>query len=162
MPLWLCGYVLPAILALASASSLVQALEYNAGSLTITDPWVRAPQGGAQAGGGLAITNTGSAPDHLLGGTASGATRVEVHMTSHEGGTAQMRPVEGGVEIKPGETIRLAPGGRHLMFIGLKQSLSEGEQVEGTLQFKNAGTVPVKFEVQAATARAPANPMNRH
>src|SRR3954471_1193855 len=82
---------------------------------------------------------------------------VEVHVTSHEGGTAQMRPVEGGVEIKPGETVRLAPGGRHLMFIGLKQSLSEGEQVEGTLQFKNAGSVPVKFEVQAAAARAPAN-----
>jgi copper(I)-binding protein len=48
------------------------------------------------------------------------------------------------------------------MFIGLKQSLSEGEQVEGTLQFKNAGTVPVRFQVQAATARAPADHMNRH
>jgi copper(I)-binding protein len=156
------SYVLPATLVLTTASSLAQALEYKAGSLTITDPWVRAPQGGAQAGGGLAITNTGSAPDHLLGGTASGATRVEVHVTSHEGGTTQMRPVEGGVEIKPGETVRLAPGGRHLMFIGLKQSLSEGEQVEGTLQFKNAGTVPVRFQVQAATARAPADHMNRH
>jgi len=158
----LCSYVLPATLALASVSSLAQALEYKAGSLTITDPWVRAPQGSAQAGGGLAITNTGSAPDHLLGGTASGASRVEVHVTSHEGGTTQMRPVEGGVEIKPGEAIRLAPGGRHLMFIGLKPSLGEGEQVEGTLQFKNTGTVPVKFEVQAATARAPANHTNRH
>src|SRR6185503_18010222 len=89
----LCSYVLPATLALASVSSLAQALEYKAGSLTITDPWVRAPQGSAQAGGGLAITNTGSAPDHLLGGTASGASRVEVHVTSHEGGTTQMRPV---------------------------------------------------------------------
>src|SRR4051812_50228105 len=158
----LCSYVLPATLVLASVSSLAQALEYKAGSLTITDPWVRAPQGSAQAGGGLAITNTGPAPDHLLGGTASGATRVEVHGTSHEGGTAQMHPVEGRVEIKPGETVRLAPGGRHLMFIGLKQSLSEGEQVEGTLQFKNAGTVPVRFQVQAATARAPADHMNRH
>ena len=158
----LCSYVLPATLVLASVSSLAQALEYKAGSLTITDPWVRTPQGSAQAGGGLAITNTGSAPDHLLGGAASGATRVEVHVTSHESGTAQMRPVEGGVEIKPGETVRLAPGGRHLMFIGLKQSFSEGEQVEGTLQFRSAGTVPVKFEVQAAAARAPANQMNKH
>jgi copper(I)-binding protein len=156
------SYVLPATLVLTTASSLAQALEYKAGSLTITDPWVRAPQGGAQAGGGLAITNTGSAPDHLLGGTASGATRVEVHVMSNEGGTTEMRPVEGGVEIKPGETVRLTPGSRHLMFIGLKQSLSEGEQVEGTLQFKSAGTVPVRFQVQAATARAPADHMNRH
>ena len=70
-------------------------------------------------------------------------------MTSHEGGTAQMRPVEGGVEIKPGETVRLAPGGHHLMFIGLKQSLSEGEQVEGTLQFKNAGTVPARLSTSS-------------
>jgi len=81
---------------------------------------------------------------------------------SHEGGTAQMRPVEGGVEIKPGETVRLAPGGYHLMFIGLKQPLSEGEQMEGTLQFKDAGTVPVRFHVQAATARAPAEHLNSH
>src|SRR5215210_4050667 len=158
----LCSYVLPATLTLTSVTSLAQALEYKAGSLTIAVPWVRAPQGGARAGGGVTISNTGSAPDHLLGGTASGAARIEVHVTSDEGGTTQMRPVEGGVEIKPGETIRLAPGGRHLMFVGLQQSLSEGEQVEGTLQFKNAGTVPVKFEVQAATARAPANHVNRH
>ena len=152
----LCSYVLPTTLALTSVSSLAQALEYKAGSLTITDPWVRASQGGGQAGGGLTITSMGSAPDHLLGGTASGAARVEVHVTSNDGGTIQMRPVEGGIEIRPGETVRLAPGGDHLMFIGLKQSFVEGEPVEGTLQFKNAGTVPVKFEVQPVGAKAPA------
>ena len=158
----LCSYVLPATLTLTSVTSLAQALEYKAGSLTIAVPWVRAPQGGAQAGGGVTISNTGSAPDHLLGGTASGAARIEVHVTSDEGGTTQMRPVEGGVEIKPGEAVRLAPGGRHLMLIGLTQSFVAGERVEGTLQFKSAGTVPVKFEVQRVGAKAPAGHGSKH
>jgi copper(I)-binding protein len=121
------SYVLPTGLILVSFSSLTQAQEYKAGSLTITHPWVRATPGGAQVGGGsLTITNTGSTPDRLLGGTLSGADRAEVHVTSNEGGISRMRPVEGGVEIKPGETVTLAPGSYHLMLMGLKSPFVVG------------------------------------
>ena len=102
------------------------------------------------------ITNTGSAPDRLIGGGVTGAARAEVHATSTEGGIARMHPVEGGIEIKPGETVKLAPGGYHLMFIDLKGSFVDGELVEGTLRFETAGGVPVEFEVQSVGARAPA------
>ena len=157
------SYVLPTTLVLTSLSSVAQAHEYKAGSLTITRPWVRATPGGAQVGGGyLTITNTGSMPDRLLGGALSGAARGEVHVTSNEGGISRMRSVEGGIEIKPGETVRLAPGGYHLMFLGLKHSLINGERVAGTLQFEKGGSVPVEFEVQAVGAKAPADHMNKH
>jgi copper(I)-binding protein len=157
------SYVLPVTLALASLSSLAQAQEYKAGSLTITHPWVRATPGGAQVGGGfLTITNTGSAPDRLLGSTLSGADRVEVHVTSNEGGISRMRPVEGGVEIKPGETVTLAPGSYHLMLMGLKGPYIDGEQVKGTLLFERAGTVPVEFEVRPVGAKAPTEHMPKH
>ena len=149
---------LPATLALAAFCAPAPAHEYKTSSLTITHPWVRATPGGAKVGGGyLTITNTGSKPDRLVGGAFSGAERVEVHATSNEGGISRMRPVEGGIEIKPGATVKLAPGGYHLMFIGLKQGFVDGELVEGTLRFEKAGVIPVEFEVQAVGATAPAH-----
>jgi len=59
----------------------------------------------------------------------------------------KMRPVAGGVEIKPGERVELKPDGMHLMFIDLKEPLKNGEQVAGTLEFEKAGTVPVQYTV---------------
>lgn len=145
-------------LTLAGASGLAQAHEHKTGSLRIVHPWVRATPTGAQvAGGYVTIINTGSAPDRLLGGTIARGARTEVHATSTEGGIARMRLVEGGLEIKPGQTIKLAPGGYHLMFMDLKGSFVDGEMVEGTLLFQKAGSVPVEFEVQSVGAQAPAH-----
>lgn len=156
MPSHLRGLALPATLALAFCTP-AQAHDYKAGSLTITHPWVRATPGGAKVGGGyVTITNTGEKPDRLLGGAVGWAAKVEVHQTSNEGGISRMREVEGGIEIKPGATVKLAPGGYHLMFMGLKSGFVDGELVEGSLRFEKAGTVPVEFEVQAVGATAPA------
>ena len=55
----------------------------------------------------------------------------------------KMRPVEGGLEIKPGETVTLKPGSLHVMFMDLKHPLETGSMVEATLQFEKAGTVEV-------------------
>src|SRR4051794_698461 len=104
------SYVLPTALILVSFSNLSQAQEYKAGSLTITQPWVRETPGGAQVGGGfLTITNTGSTPDRLLGGTLSGADRAEVHVTSNEGGMSRMGPVEGGGRDQAGRDRHACP-----------------------------------------------------
>jgi copper(I)-binding protein len=145
-------------LTLAGASGLAHAHEHKTGSLRIAHPWVRATPTGAQvASGFVTIINTSSAPDRLLGATLAKGARTEVHATSIEVGIARMRPVEGGLEIKLGATVKLAPGGYHLMFVDLKGSFIDGEMVEGTLQFQKAGTVPVKFEVQSVGAQAPAH-----
>lgn len=149
---------LTATLMLAGASGLARAHEHKVGPLTIVHPWVRAtPKGAPVAGGYVTIINTGSAPDRLLGGTIAKGARTEVHATSTDGGIARMRPVEGGLEIQPGQTVKLAPGGYHLMFMDLKGSFVDGEMVEGTLQFQNAGSVSVEFEVQSIGAQAPAH-----
>ena len=151
-----------ALLTLVGSGGLAHAHEYKAGALTIVHPWVRATPKGAQvAGGFLTITNTGSAPARLIGGAVTGAGRSEVHATTNEGGIARMRPVAGGLEIKPGETVKLAPGGYHLMFMDLKGSFVDGELVEGTLRFEKAGDLPVEFEVQSVGAQAPAHSHQR-
>src|SRR5438309_12010747 len=99
-----------------SLAAPVPAQEVKAGDLVITQAWTRATPGGARIGGGfLTIENKGSAPDKLIGASADDAGKVEVHEMATTDGIMKMRPVEGGLAIEPGKTVKLAPGGYHLM-----------------------------------------------
>ena len=127
---------------------------YSAGGLQIGNPWARAtPKGSKVTAGYLTITNKGPEADRLVGGSAEPASRFEVHDTVTENGVARMRQVT-NLEIKPGQTIELKPGGMHVMLMGLKQPLSKGQTVKATLVFEKAGTVAVEFTVQAIGAPA--------
>jgi periplasmic copper chaperone A len=68
----------------------------------------------------------------------------------------KMRALSEGVEIKPGETVTLKPGGVHLMLFGLKQQLLPGATVPVTLSFARAGQIAVVLPVQSIGAMAPA------
>jgi copper(I)-binding protein len=142
-------------LAICAAPSFAHG--YKIGDLSIGHPWARATPGGAKVGGGyLSITNNGTAPDKLTGGTLSVADHVEFHSMTMDGGVMQMRPIEGGVEIKPGETVKFEPSGNHLMFMGLKQPLKEGDMVKGQLTFEKAGSVEVEYKIDSIGATGPA------
>jgi copper(I)-binding protein len=119
------------------------------GALQISAPWARATPKGASIGGGyLKITNTGTVPDRLLGGSTPISGKIEVHeMSMASGGVMKMRQLAGGLEIKPGETVELKPGGAHMMFVGLKQQLSQGGHFKATLQFEKAGKVDIDFSI---------------
>ena len=141
--------------AVLGLGSLALAETYSAGSLQIGNPWARATPSGAKVGAGyLTITNTGKQSDRLIAGSALPAARFEVHATVVEQGVAKMRPVE-GLEIKPGETIELRPGGMHVMFMGLREPLKQGQRVRGTLVFEKAGKIEIEFSVQPVGAPAP-------
>jgi uncharacterized protein YcnI len=129
----------------------------KAGSLTLEQPWSRATPGGAKVGGGyLRITNTGTVPDRLTGGSLPLASKVEVHEMRLDGDVMRMKAVEGGLEIKPGATVELKPGGLHLMFVDLKEPLKEGQVLKGTLTFEKAGPVEVEYTVRGMGGAAPA------
>ena len=51
------------------------------------------------------------------------------------------------LEIKPGQTVELKPGGYHLMLTGLSDGLKQGQKVKGSLTFEKAGTVEVGYTV---------------
>ena len=128
--------------------------EYNVGSLHIGHPWSRATPKGATIGAGyLKITNNGTTPDRLLGGSSEAAKSFELHVMSMENGVMKMRPVEGGIEIKPGETVEFKPESYHVMFVGLKEPLVQGHRVKATLDFAKAGKVAVEFVVESIGAR---------
>lgn len=136
---------------------------YKVGSLTIEAPWARATPGGAKvAGGFMKITNTGKEPDRLIGGTVPFAGRFEVHEMAVEGGIMKMRELSKGLEIKPGQTVELKPGGYHVMFMDLKSGLKEGEAVKGTLVFEKAGKVDVEYKVGPIGGGAPAGGGHSH
>jgi len=74
-----------------------------------------------------------------------------------ENGVAKMREVTGGLEIKPGETIKFAPGSSHVMFVDLTQPLRAGDKVHGTLRFEHAGTIDIEYSVLGMGASGPAS-----
>lgn len=127
--------------------------DYTAGTLKIGHPWSRATPKGATVGGGyMTITNNGTVPDRLLGGTTDAASAFEIHKMSMDHGIMKMRAVEGGLEIKPGETVTLDPAGLHVMLVGLKHPLTQGERISATLDFARAGKVQVEFLVEGMGA----------
>ena len=134
------------VLALSAAPAF--AADYSVGALKIHDPWARATPKGAPVGGGyLTITNTGTAPDRLVGGATDVSKGFEIHEMSMDKGVMKMRMMPNGLEIKPGETVTFKPSGYHLMFTGLTSQLTKGGHVGATLKFEKAGEVKVQFDV---------------
>lgn len=142
-----------AFLALLGFAGPGLAQDYQIGDLKIAQPWARAtPSGAKVAGGFMTIRNTGNLADRLVGGSAAPAGLFEIHEMRMEGSVMRMRALEKGLEIAPGQSVTLRPGGFHVMFLDLKSPLREGERVKGTLVFERAGTIEVEFRVEARGA----------
>jgi periplasmic copper chaperone A len=129
---------------------------YKVGSIQITQPWARATPKGASSGAAyMTLTNTGTASVRLDCVSSDAAAKCQIHEMSMTGGVMRMRPVEGGLQIKPGETITLKPGGFHVMLVDLKSPLQTGKLVEATLKVDTGDTVKVDFPIAAIGAPAP-------
>ncbi|UVO40078.1 copper chaperone PCu(A)C [Bradyrhizobium arachidis] len=152
---------LPTIFALAAFSAVmiaapVRADDVKVGDLVISQAWSRATPGGAKvAGGFLTIENKGTVPDRLVAVSAEIAGKAEVHEMAMDNGVMKMRPLDKGLVIGPGKTVKLAPGGNHLMLQDLKAPFKEGEKVPVTLEFEKAGKVSISLDVQGVGAQAP-------
>lgn len=128
---------------------------FTAGELEISGAFTRATLPAAKVGGGyFTVDNKGAMPDRLLGGTSEAVEAVQIHQMEMEGDVMKMGRVEGGLEIPAGETVTLVPGGLHLMMIGIRTPFAEGECVEVTLQFEQAGEVSVLLNVGGMAADA--------
>lgn len=151
--------VLIALLALVFAAGPVSAQDYQLGTLKIVQPWARAtvtPTGGAY----LAIDNAG--PDDKLLRVQTDIATAELHTHIMDGNVMKMRAVD-AVPVPPGRTA-LSPGGYHIMLLGLKAPLKEGERFALKLTFEKAGTVEVTVTVGKPGAMGPmgAGPMGDH
>jgi len=158
--LWAGTGALAVTVALAGAAALsapaAAAGDYDLGSIHISQPWSRAtPKGAATGAGYMTLTNKGATADRVSCVSDDASVQCEIHTMTMEGGVMKMRPVEGGLEIKPGESVALKPGGNHMMFLSLKHPLQQGQTVKATLKFDHAGTIDVDYPVLAIGAPAP-------
>lgn len=138
---------------LALAASLLFALpavahEITAGDLQIIHPHIPQPAASAKAAGGfMAIVNNGTETDRLIGVESNLAAKSEVHESKvDENGVGTMTHVD-ALEIPAGQTVSLEHGGYHIMFMGLKGPLKDGEMHKATLIFERAGRVEVEFMI---------------
>jgi hypothetical protein len=137
-------------------AATVHAHEYTLGELQIGHPWSRATPPGAQIGGAfMKLTNKGKTADKLIRAETPAAATVELHTMSMDGNVMRMRQVE-SIEIKPGASVALAPGGLHIMMVGLKQPLKAGDKLPLTLWFEKAGKLEVQLAIDAMGAAPPA------
>lgn len=139
----LCALLLISLVTLANPN-FVNA----AGTIEITKAWLRAtPPSAMAAGGYLVITNNTGSDDTLIGVEFSQAGKSEIHEMKMNDGVMQMRPLKQGITIPAGESILLKPGGFHLMFMGMKSQLKDGQNYPVKLTFTNSGAMEINFPV---------------
>lgn len=146
--------ILAIAVGLVAASPSTQAEQFRINSLAIDQPWSRSLPTVAKTGAVyFTVHNTGSEPDRLISAVTAKAEKAELHTTTTENGIASMRQVE-ALTIAPASTVSLAPGGTHMMLVGLKTPLTAGKSFPLTLVFEKAGGIEVHVEVNA---RAPSS-----
>lgn len=152
------------ILSLCCLTALsAQAHDYTLGKIKIGHPWSRATAPGAPAAGGFLKLENGGEADRLISASAAVSETVELHTMAMDGNVMKMRKLDNGVEVPAGKTVELKPGGLHVMFIGLKAPLKEGEKFPLKLKFEKAGEVTVDVKVEAmGAAAAPAGHAHEH
>jgi periplasmic copper chaperone A len=140
---------LVAALLLLAAPAAAQ--DVTVGDLTIDHPVIyAAPPTAKAAAGYMTIRNAGDGADRLVGVEVEGAT-AEIHRSVMQGEVMVMEPA-GAVDVPPGGEAVLAPGGTHVMILGLSDAPAEGDSIEATLVFERAGEVAVSFAVEPRPA----------
>lgn len=134
--------------ALVSLATPAFAHEQKLGDLVLHHAWARATPAGAKTGAVyVRIENHGMAEDKLIGVASDIAAKVEVHNMTMENDTMQMGPA-GEVAIPMHGTVNLAPHGLHIMLMGLKKPLTEGDTFPVTVTFEKAGSVDLQVVVE--------------
>jgi periplasmic copper chaperone A len=116
-------------------------------SISVDDAWVRPALASGNSAAYLTITNDTENPVTLTDITVDFAAMAQVHQTVVENDMAQMQPLENGLRIGTAETIRLQPGGYHIMLMDIQQALNEGDIVSLTLTFDNGETLSIEAQI---------------
>ncbi|WP_165837152.1 copper chaperone PCu(A)C [Phenylobacterium hankyongense] len=148
--------ILFAAAAAAVIASSAQAASYRLGGLEVIQPWSRPAAAGTTGVGYMTLANRGRALDALVAVASPVARKVEMHSASMAGGIMRMDRQD-RVAIPAGGQVAFAPGGYHLMLVGLAKPLKAGDSVPATLTFASGAKLKVDFAVGTGLG-APAMP----
>lgn len=131
---------------LAALAALLPAAALAQDGLSVRDAYARSanPRTGAVF---MVVENRGPAACTLTAVSTEAAERAELHTHAEEGGVMKMMRVEGGIPVPAGGEHALARGGDHVMLMGLKAPLAQGDTVTLTLDFGDCGTRQIEAAV---------------
>ncbi len=121
--------------------------------ITVDKVWARPSIGAANSSAAyFTVTDAGS-PDRLVGVSTPAAALAELHESIDDHGVMKMRGIA-GVALEPGKPVNFAPGGYHVMLMGLTKPLKAGDSFPLTLRFEHAAPITVAVTVQTGPAGA--------
>lgn len=134
---------------LAAAAAAFLAMPAFAAEIEVHDAYARSASEMAVTGGAfMVIYNRGDAEDRLIGASSDAAEKVELHTHKEDAnGVMRMIHVEEGFDLPANGQIVMERGGHHVMFLGLKEPMKQGDMIDLVLTFEKAGDVPVQVEV---------------
>ncbi|MCP5142435.1 MAG: copper chaperone PCu(A)C [Chromatiales bacterium] len=136
------------VFALIASLSTASAGDRVADKIEVSDVWARAmPPMQPTSAMFLTLKNTASTAHALVSASSDVARTVELHTHLMEDGVARMRQV-GKIDIPANGEASLAPGGYHVMLIGLHAPLKEGEVLSATLTFEDGSTKTVEAAIR--------------
>ena len=124
-----------------------------AAQAVVEAPWARATAPMAKAGGAF-MTISSPVADQVTGVASPVAEMVELHQTVEQAGVMKMLPVP-ALDLAAGQKVTLKPGGYHIMLMGLKAPLKQGESFPMTLNFAHSKPVTVQVQIEAPGAAGP-------
>jgi periplasmic copper chaperone A len=132
------------LLVAASAvfATLASAHEYKQGNITIGHPWARATPGAVKNSAAFMTLSAKDTADKLISVSGDVAREIQIHTMITEAGVMKMREIK-SLDIPANGKTELKPGGLHIMLIGLKDGLKDGQKFPLKLKFEKAGEVTV-------------------
>ena len=127
---------------------LLAACVSSDGVIRVDEAWARPTAGSGPGAAYLWISNEGDQPDRLVGARSPCCATIEIHHTQVSDGRMRMVPIEDGIAVDPGATVKLEPGGYHLMLFEPIEPLRIGMRFTVTLEFEEKGEIPVEIEVR--------------
>ncbi|WP_348789775.1 copper chaperone PCu(A)C [Leifsonia sp. NPDC080035] len=141
--------LLSALTACASSAPTAHRSTPPPAPLTVVDGWVKAADSGMTSAF-AALENHGTAPVTVVAARSSAAESVQLHETVQDPmGSSSMKEAKAGFAVPAHGSLVLAPGGRHIMLMGLTGPVEPGDSVTITLTLDDGRTVPF-----TATAKA--------
>ena len=127
-------------------ATLMAAPAFAGSVIEVMHPWARPTIPNRPGVTYFGVHNFGDTADRLIGARAQGVGKIEIHEAKQKDGVMTMTPIE-AVDIPAGGMAHLGPGGFHLMMFGIDPPLKEGDTLEMTLIFEEAGEVPITVPV---------------
>jgi copper(I)-binding protein len=134
----------------SSSARVTKTVDGDSVGVEVSDAWCRATPNGARAGACYATLRATGRDDRLIGVATTAAETVQVHEMRTEGGMMRMGELAAGLPLPEDAEVALAPGGTHVMLMGLAGPLVAGERVTLTLDFDQAPDVTMEVPVRPA------------